>query len=66
MCLYFFDLTHFRGLGRNPGNISLQFNSENLRQHKFVLRLTNPVLLKLFNLEVDLEPEEPGVLGAPT
>ena len=40
MCLYFFNLTHFRGQGRNPGNNFVAF-LENLRHPKFVLRLTD-------------------------
>ena len=39
-CLYFFDLTHFRGQGRNPYNNFVAF-LENLRHHNFVLRLSD-------------------------
>ena len=39
-CLYFLDLTHFIGYGRNPGNNFVAF-LENLRHHKFVLKLSD-------------------------
>ena len=40
MCLYIFNMTHFRGQGRYPGNNFVAF-LENLRHHRFVLRLTD-------------------------
>ena len=39
-CLYFLDLTHFKGYGRNPSNNFIEF-LKNLRHHIFVLRLTD-------------------------
>ena len=39
-CLYFFDLTNFKGYGRNPYNNCVAF-LENLRHHNFVLRLSD-------------------------
>ena len=39
-CLYFIDLTHFKGQGRYPYNNFIGF-LENLRHHNFVLRLSD-------------------------
>ena len=61
MCLYFFNLTHFRGQGRNPGNISLLF-WKILRHQKFVLKLSELYPIQVTAMQNELTALRPQLL----